>query len=121
MAAIVIAGEIVYRTQGCAEGAGQDYYRLEGANGVVEAHPAFNTTSDSLSRRAAVITIDNVPLSGAFLLRYDGLIVSRINVGAVHRDIICAAAGSAIVIHVPVAQPVTWVAGNSLNVGVSLV
>lgn len=119
MAALVFVGVVKMQQTGCVEGTGQDYVRLESPTGVVELHPAFDTTKTILPEgQAASITADTAALSGVFELTYSNLTIQVINIGVTYSDVIASSGANTVVIHVPRATPLAWQVGNKLNVGV---
>jgi len=111
---------VVDKWLGCAEGAGQDYSRLESPGAVIELHPAFNTATAFTKGRAAVVTVDTVSIGTGFTFLLTGLTVSRATAGVTFDDIICSLGGSSIALHLVKGQAAIWTVGTILNFGVVL-
>lgn len=113
---------------GCAEGAGQDYARLNATEGIIELHPTFNTTSVILPvNQAAQVALELAPgsVGSGWETTYNNLtIVSVSNFGSlpVFGVVVCSGGGVSMgITFLQSAIPNGWVVGAKLNSGVKRV
>lgn len=114
---VIVSGNVVSRFIGCAEGSGQDYVRIEGVVGVVEAHLAFGTSSAFVKGDHWTITTDTAALTGSFTVTFLTLAIVKSSAGVVWDDIIFTSGANTIALHAPKGTAALWLVGLTLNVG----